>query len=129
MLLEGLIIGGNFAFQNRLDLTIKTARTNSPWSCIPESLLWEGYLRLRFGAYFREGLFIIIIILFCFFFGGGAYYRNFTVYFKIPVDLETVDKEPNCGYATANFHLLLFLFIHFYDIVTDISIFESLFSW
>ena len=69
-----LIIGGNFAFQNGLDLTIKTASTNSPWAYIREGLLSEGYLRLRFGglifgrAHFR---------------GGGAYYRNFTVYTKI----------------------------------------------
>ena len=52
---EGLFIGRNFAFQNRLGLTIKqpktlrnqpkTASTNSAWAYI-----W--------GAYFREGLFI-----------------------------------------------------------------------
>ena len=73
LFLEGLIIGGNFAFQNGLDLTIKTASTNSPWAYIREGLLSEVYLRLRFGgAYFREGLF---------FFGGWAYYRNFTVFY------------------------------------------------
>ena len=48
---EGLIIGGNFAFQNGLDLTIKTASTNSPWVYIWEGLLSEGYLRLRFGGF------------------------------------------------------------------------------
>ena len=47
---EGLIIGGNFAFQNGLDLTIKTASTNSPWAYIREGLLLQGYLRLRFGG-------------------------------------------------------------------------------
>ena len=58
---EELIIGGNFAFQNGLDLTIKTANTNSPWAYIREGLLSEGYLRLKFGglifgrAYFRGG--------------------------------------------------------------------------
>ena len=64
---EGLIIGGNFAFQNGLDVTIKTASTNSPWACIREGLLSEGYLRLRFGggAYFRQGLLLL------FFFWGG----------------------------------------------------------
>ena len=46
--MEGLIIEGNFAFQNGLDLTMKTAGTNSPWSCIWECLLSEGYLCLRF---------------------------------------------------------------------------------
>ena len=62
--MEGLIIGGNFAFQNGLGLTIKTADSNSPWAYIREGLLSEGYLRLRFG-----GLVI-----------RKAYYRNFTVF-------------------------------------------------
>ena len=61
---EGFIIGGNFAFQNGLDLTIKTANfiINSPWAYIREGSLSQGYLRLRFGglifgkAYFWEGL-------------------------------------------------------------------------
>ena len=59
---EGLIIGGNFAFQNGLDLTVKTASTNSPWAYIREGLFSEEYLRLRFGglifgrAYFWGGL-------------------------------------------------------------------------
>ena len=48
---EGLIIGGNFAFQNRLGLTIKTAHCNNPWTYVQEGLLSEGYLRLRFGRY------------------------------------------------------------------------------
>ena len=51
---EGLIIGGNLAFQNGLD-------PDSPWAYIREGLLPEGYLRLRFGG-----------LIF-----GGAYYRNF----------------------------------------------------
>ena len=59
-----LVIGGNFA----LGLTIKTAQNtkiasvNSPWTCIWDGLLSEGYLHLRFGggggAYFQEGLFL-----------------------------------------------------------------------
>ena len=59
---EGLIIGGNLASQNGLDLTIKTVSTNSPWAYTPEGLLSEGYLRPRFGelifgrAYFWGGL-------------------------------------------------------------------------
>ena len=40
---EGLINGGNFAFQNGLDLTIKTANTNTPWAYIREGLSSEGY--------------------------------------------------------------------------------------
>ena len=62
LFLEGLIIGRNFAFQNGLGLTIKTASTNSPWAYIREGLLLEGFLRPRFGglifgrAYFLGGL-------------------------------------------------------------------------
>ena len=62
LFLEGLIIGGNFVFQNGLVLTIKTANSNSPWAYIREGLLLEGYLRWRSGglifgrAYFWEGL-------------------------------------------------------------------------
>ena len=63
-----LIIGGNFAFQNGLDLTIKTASTNSPWDYIREGSLSEGYFRLRFGG---------LIFRRAYFFGGA--YRNFTV--------------------------------------------------
>ena len=63
---EGLIIEGNFAFQNGLDLTMKTASTNSPWAYVLEGLLLEGYLCLRLGGLTFGG-------------GGGGYYRNFTV--------------------------------------------------
>ena len=51
----------NFTFQNGLDLTIKRGSTNSPWACIREGLLAEGYLHLRFGggAYFQEGIFLL----------------------------------------------------------------------
>ena len=66
---EGLINGGNIAFQNGLDLTIKTASSNSPWAYIREGLLSEGSLRLRFGG---------LIFGTAYFGGGGAYYRNFT---------------------------------------------------
>ena len=62
---EGLIIGGNFTFQNGLGLTIKTANTNSPWAYIWEGLLSEGYLRLRF-----EGLISRRVIF------EGPYYRR-----------------------------------------------------
>ena len=74
LILEGLIVGGSFAFQNGLNLTMKTASTNSPWAYIREGLLSEEYLRLRLGGLF--------IYLFFFFWGGGggAYYRNFTVF-------------------------------------------------
>ena len=68
---EGLIIGRNFAFQNGLGLTIKTASTNSPWAYIREGLLSEGFLCLRFGG---------LIFGRAYFGGGGAYYRNFTVF-------------------------------------------------
>ena len=66
-----LIIGGNFAFQNGLGLTIKAASTNSPWTYLREGLLSEGFVRLRFGG-----------LIFCrahffFFGGGGSYYREF----------------------------------------------------
>ena len=50
------IIGRNFAFQNGLDLTIKTANSNSPWAYIREGLLSEGFLRLRFGGLLSGGL-------------------------------------------------------------------------
>ena len=81
--MEGLVIGGNFVFQNGLDLTMKTASTNCPWAYIREGLLSEGYLRLRFGglifgrtSFGREGGG-----------GGGAYYRNFTILQQQPVFL------------------------------------------
>ena len=69
LFLEGLIIGRNFAFQNGLGLTIKTASINSPWAYIWEGLLSEGFVRLRFGglifgrAYFLGGL--IGILRYC----------------------------------------------------------------
>ena len=67
--MEGLIIEANFAFQNGLGLTIKTATSDSPWAYIQEGLLLERYLRLRFGGLiFRESLIF-----------GRAYYRNFIV--------------------------------------------------
>ena len=49
---EGLIIGGNFAFQYAMGLTIKIVNPSSPWAYIREGLLSEGYLRLRFGGLF-----------------------------------------------------------------------------
>ena len=52
----GLIIGGNFAFQNGLVLTIKTASTDSSWVYIGEGLSSEGYLSLGFGGLFSGGL-------------------------------------------------------------------------
>ena len=70
LIFGGLIIGGNFTFQNGLDLTIKTASINSPWACIQEGLLSKGYLSLRirgliFGrAYFWGGLIIGILLYF-----------------------------------------------------------------
>ena len=71
LIFGGLIIGGNFAFQNGLDLTIKTANSYSPWAYIREGLLSEGFLRLRFGELiFRRAYF------------WGAYYRNFTVFWS-----------------------------------------------
>ena len=58
-------------FQNELDLTVKTASTNSPWAYIQEGLSSERYLRLRLigGLIFRR----------TFFFWGGGAYRNFMV--------------------------------------------------
>ena len=65
-------IGGNFAFQNGLGLTIKTVNSDSPWAYIWEGLLSEGYLHLIFGGLFSGGLIF-----------GRAYYRNFTVFFLL----------------------------------------------
>ena len=76
---EGLIIGGKFVFQNGLDLTIKTASTNSPWAYIREGLLSEGYLRLRFGGLIFGRAYFFIFFYFFFFFWEGEIYRNFTV--------------------------------------------------
>ena len=63
MFSEGLIFGENFAFQNGLGLTIKTAKSSSPWAYIREGLLSEGFLRLRFGGalIFSGGLIIGIL--------------------------------------------------------------------
>ena len=54
-----LIFGGAFCFKmGWLDMTIKTANSNSSCAYIWEDSLSEGYLRLRFGwfVYLREGL-------------------------------------------------------------------------
>ena len=67
--MEGLIIGGNFAFENGLGLIKKTPNSNSPWAYIREDLLSEGYLRLRFGGLiFRRAYYFFF---FFFFLGGG----------------------------------------------------------
>ena len=61
---RGLLLEGtSFAFQNRLDLTITTTNSilSCPWAYILEGLLWEGYLRLRFGGLFSGGLIIGIL--------------------------------------------------------------------
>ena len=76
---EELIIGGNFAFQNGLDLTIKTASTNSPWAYIRECLLSKGNFRLRFGG---------LIFGRAYFWGG--YYRDFTVLYKVITSLAKI---------------------------------------
>ena len=55
---EGLIIKRNFAFQNGLGLTIKTASTNNPWAYVREGLLSEGFVRLRFGGLKLERAFL-----------------------------------------------------------------------
>ena len=54
--MAGLIVGGNFAFQNGLGLTIKTDNTNSLRAYIREGLLSEGYLCLKFGGLFSGGV-------------------------------------------------------------------------
>ena len=90
---EGLIIGGNFAFQNGLNLAMKTASINCLWAYLRQGLLSKGYLRLRCGGlifiillcilfYFILFYFIFYFLFFIFYFflGGGAYYRNFAVY-------------------------------------------------
>ena len=68
---EGLIIGGNFAFHIGLDSTIKTASTNSPWAYIREGLLWEGYLRLRFGGLIFRRAYLFVYFIFWGGEGGG----------------------------------------------------------
>ena len=86
LFLEGLSIGGNFAFQNRLDLTMKTASTNSPRAYIWEGLLLEGYLCLKLGrlifgrTYLFIYLFYFILFYFIIFFflgGGGGLLSEF----------------------------------------------------
>ena len=77
--MKGLSIGGNFAFQNGLDLTMKTASTNSPRAYIWEGLFLEGYLCLKHGRLIYLFIYFILFYYYYFFFGGGAYYRNFTV--------------------------------------------------
>ena len=86
---RGLIIGRNFAFQNGLGLTIKTAKntrktpqtacTISPCAYFREGLLSEGFVHLRFGGLFSGGLtfylFIYLFINLCtylFIMGGGG---------------------------------------------------------
>ena len=64
-------------FQNGLDLTIKTASTNSPWAYIMEGLLSEGYLHLRFGG-----------LIFGRAYFWGAYYRNFMVFLLLYLEWE-----------------------------------------
>ena len=63
-----------FCVSKWVDLTAKTASTNSPWAYIREGLLSEGYLRLRFGGLIFGRAYIFL--------GGegGAYYQNFTVF-------------------------------------------------
>ena len=51
-----------------LQKQLKIASTNSPWACIREGLLSEGFLHLRFGDLYSGRLIF-----------GGAYYWNFTV--------------------------------------------------
>ena len=79
--MEGLIIGGNFAFQNGLDLIIKTATcsTNSPWAYIREGLLSEGYLRLKFGGLLFGRAY--------FFLGGGGGGGLLLEFYSIFVDM------------------------------------------
>ena len=66
-MLERLTIGGSFAFQNLLGLTITTANSNSPWAYIREGLLPKGYLHLRFG-----GLISGKAYYYCYFSLGGG---------------------------------------------------------
>ena len=56
---ERLTIGGNFAFQNGLGLTIKTASTDSPWAVYTGGpIIGRIFASEIWGAYFREGLFL-----------------------------------------------------------------------
>ena len=76
-----LIFGGACYWREwvRLDLTIKTASSNSPWAYIWEGLLSEGYLRLKFGGLIFGRAYYYYYYFFFFFLGGGTYYRNFMV--------------------------------------------------
>ena len=72
--MEGLVIGGNFAFQNGLGLSkknslkhlkhnslkkLKTANSNSPWAYILERLIiGRIFASDIWGAYFRLDLFL-----------------------------------------------------------------------
>ena len=86
---DGLVIGRNFAFQNKLSLTIKTTKNtqitasiNSSWAYIREDVLSEGYLRLRFGGLTLFYLFIYfyLFIIFFFFWGGGLLSEFYDIY-------------------------------------------------
>ena len=60
---EGPIIGGNFAFQNGLSLTIKQLAIT-----VHRLIIGRIFASEIWGAYFRKGLLL-----------GGAYYQNLTV--------------------------------------------------
>ena len=59
---KGLIIGGNFVFQNGLGFTIKTANSNSPWAYICSKSFFGGII--FGGAYFRRVLLLEGILCF-----------------------------------------------------------------
>ena len=109
LLSRELIIGRNFAFQNWLGLTIKTAKnitktaynssTDSPWAYIWEGLLSEGFLRLRFGGGGVN------------FYKGGAYYRNLTVSCLFTEIFTTMILMEGWYFTTLNF-----CDKHFYDL-------------
>ena len=61
LIFGGGIIGRNFAFQNGLDLTVKTACTNGPWAYICSKGCFTG---LMFGGAY---------------FGGAYYWKEFCV--------------------------------------------------
>ena len=94
-----LIFGGayycrEFCVQNGLDLTVKTASTNSrspansPWVYIREGLFAEGYLRLRFGGLIFGRAYCFSFFVFFFVGGGGGgwllseFYGIFTIFFN-----------------------------------------------
>ena len=63
---EGLIIGGNFAFQNGLNMTIKTASANRCMGSYTAGLIIGRIFASEiWGAYFRYDLLL-------FFLGGGG---------------------------------------------------------